>query len=109
VCGTRLPRRSTHTAELGGEPAPTSGCRGKDVTSVDFLPASATAANSGRFLADTPHRARLRADLDHEFRTSPIEEHLGFRALQQCFEGVSSSALRDRLAELVGAGMLGNR
>jgi DNA-binding HxlR family transcriptional regulator len=34
------------------------------------------------------------------------EEHLGFRALQQRCEGMSSSVLRDRLAELVGAGLL---
>jgi DNA-binding HxlR family transcriptional regulator len=34
------------------------------------------------------------------------EDHLGFRALQQRCEGMSSSVLRDRLAELVGAGLL---
>lgn len=34
------------------------------------------------------------------------EEHLGFRALQERCEGMSSSVLRDRLAELVGAGLL---
>ena len=34
------------------------------------------------------------------------EEHLGFRALQARCEGMSSSVLRDRLAELVGAGLL---
>lgn len=34
------------------------------------------------------------------------EDDLGFRALQQRCEGMSSSVLRDRLAELVGAGLL---
>ncbi len=34
------------------------------------------------------------------------EDHLGFRALQQRCEGMSSSVLRDRLAESVGAGLL---
>jgi DNA-binding HxlR family transcriptional regulator len=34
------------------------------------------------------------------------EDHLGFRALQEHCEGMSSSVLRDRLAELVGAGLL---
>jgi DNA-binding HxlR family transcriptional regulator len=34
------------------------------------------------------------------------EDHLGFRALQERCEGMSSSVLRDRLAELVGAGLL---
>ena len=34
------------------------------------------------------------------------EEYLGFRALQQRCDGMSSSVLRDRLAELVGAGLL---
>jgi DNA-binding HxlR family transcriptional regulator len=34
------------------------------------------------------------------------EEHLGFRALQERCEGMSSSVLRDRLAELTGAGIL---
>ena len=34
------------------------------------------------------------------------EDHLGFRALQQHCEGMSSSVLRDRLAELQGAGLL---
>ena len=34
------------------------------------------------------------------------EDHLGFRALQQRCEGMSSSVLRDRLAELHGAGLL---
>jgi DNA-binding HxlR family transcriptional regulator len=34
------------------------------------------------------------------------EEHLGFRALQERCEGMSSSVLRDRLVELVGAGLL---
>jgi DNA-binding HxlR family transcriptional regulator len=34
------------------------------------------------------------------------EDHLGFRALQQRCEGISSSVLRDRLAELHGAGLL---
>jgi DNA-binding HxlR family transcriptional regulator len=34
------------------------------------------------------------------------EDHLGFRALQTRCEGMSSSVLRDRLAELVGAGLL---
>ncbi len=34
------------------------------------------------------------------------EEHVGFRALQQRCEGMSSSVLRDRLAELHGAGLL---
>jgi len=34
------------------------------------------------------------------------EDHLGFRALQQRCEGMSSSVLRDRLAELQGAGLL---
>jgi DNA-binding HxlR family transcriptional regulator len=33
-------------------------------------------------------------------------EHLGFRALQERCEGMSSSVLRDRLAELVGAALL---
>lgn len=33
-------------------------------------------------------------------------ESLGFRALQQRCEGMSSSVLRDRLAELTGAGLL---
>ncbi len=33
-------------------------------------------------------------------------EHLGFRALQERCEGMSSSVLRDRLAELVGADLL---
>jgi DNA-binding HxlR family transcriptional regulator len=33
-------------------------------------------------------------------------EHLGFRALQERCEGMSSSVLRDRLAELAGAGLL---
>lgn len=32
--------------------------------------------------------------------------HVGFRALQVRCEGISSSVLRDRLAELVGAGLL---
>ena len=34
------------------------------------------------------------------------EEHLGFRALQERCGGMSSSVLRDRLAELTGAGIL---
>ena len=34
------------------------------------------------------------------------EDHLGFRVLQERCEGMSSSVLRDRLAELVGAGLL---
>ena len=34
------------------------------------------------------------------------EDHLGFRALQQRCEGMSSSVLRDRLTELVFAGLL---
>lgn len=34
------------------------------------------------------------------------DEHLGFRALQDRCEGMSSSVLRDRLTELVGAGLL---
>lgn len=34
------------------------------------------------------------------------EDRLGFRALQQRCEDMSSSVLRDRLAELVGAGLL---
>jgi len=34
------------------------------------------------------------------------EDHLGFRALQQRCGGMSSSVLRDRLAELHGAGLL---
>lgn len=34
------------------------------------------------------------------------EGHLGFRALQQRCGDMSSSVLRDRLAELVGAGLL---
>ena len=34
------------------------------------------------------------------------EGHLGFRALQEHCEGMSSSVLRDRLAELLGAGLL---
>ena len=34
------------------------------------------------------------------------EEHLGFRLLQERCEGMSSSVLRDRLGELVGAGLL---
>jgi DNA-binding HxlR family transcriptional regulator len=34
------------------------------------------------------------------------EDHLGFRALQARCESMSSSVLRDRLAELVGAGLL---
>jgi DNA-binding HxlR family transcriptional regulator len=34
------------------------------------------------------------------------EEHLGFRALQERCEGMSSSVLRDRLAEMVGAALL---
>jgi len=34
------------------------------------------------------------------------EEHLGFRALQERCGGMSSSVLRDRLAELAGAGIL---
>ena len=34
------------------------------------------------------------------------EDHLGFRALQERCEAMSSSVLRDRLAELVGAGLL---
>lgn len=33
-------------------------------------------------------------------------EHLGFRALQQRCERMSSSVLRDRLAELTGAGLV---
>jgi DNA-binding HxlR family transcriptional regulator len=33
-------------------------------------------------------------------------EHLGFRALQARCEGMSSSVLRDRLAELSGAGLV---
>ncbi len=34
------------------------------------------------------------------------DEHLGFRVLQKRCEGMSSSVLRDRLAELLGAGLL---
>jgi len=34
------------------------------------------------------------------------EEHLGFRALQERCDDMSSSVLRDRLAELIGAGLL---
>ena len=34
------------------------------------------------------------------------EERLGFRALQERCEGMSSSVLRDRLAALVGAGLI---
>jgi DNA-binding HxlR family transcriptional regulator len=34
------------------------------------------------------------------------EDRLGFRELQQHCDGMSSSVLRDRLAELVGAGLL---
>src|SRR6476646_3672667 len=34
------------------------------------------------------------------------EEPLGFRALQERCEGMSSSVLRDRLGELTGAGVL---
>jgi DNA-binding HxlR family transcriptional regulator len=34
------------------------------------------------------------------------EERLGFRALQQRCEGMSSSVLRDRLRELTAAGIL---
>ena len=34
------------------------------------------------------------------------EEHLGFRALQERCEGMSSSVLRDRLSELGGAGIV---
>ncbi|MQA85155.1 MAG: transcriptional regulator [Streptosporangiales bacterium] len=34
------------------------------------------------------------------------EEHLGFRALQQRCGGMSSSVLRDRLAELAGAAIV---
>ena len=34
------------------------------------------------------------------------EDRLGFRALQERCEGMSSSVLRDRLAELVGASLL---
>jgi DNA-binding HxlR family transcriptional regulator len=34
------------------------------------------------------------------------EEHLGFRALQERCEGMSSSVLRDRLGELTGARIL---
>jgi len=34
------------------------------------------------------------------------EEHLGFRALQERCGGMSSSVLRDRLAELTDAGIL---
>ena len=34
------------------------------------------------------------------------DERLGFRALQQRCEGMSSSVLRDRLSELTGAGIL---
>ena len=34
------------------------------------------------------------------------DEHLGFRALQERCEDMSSSVLRDRLAELGGAGLL---
>jgi DNA-binding HxlR family transcriptional regulator len=34
------------------------------------------------------------------------EDHVGFRSLQQRCEGMSSSVLRDRLAELLGAGLL---
>lgn len=34
------------------------------------------------------------------------EEHLGFRALQERCEAMSSSVLRDRLTDLVGAGLL---
>ena len=33
-------------------------------------------------------------------------EHVGFRALQQRCEAMSSSVLRDRLTELVGAGLV---
>lgn len=33
-------------------------------------------------------------------------EHVGFRALQERCDGISSSVLRDRLNELVGAGLL---
>lgn len=36
------------------------------------------------------------------------DEHLGFRALQERCGGISSSVLRDRLAELVGARLLEN-
>jgi DNA-binding HxlR family transcriptional regulator len=35
------------------------------------------------------------------------EDHLGFRVLQQRCDGMSSSVLRDRLTELVGADLLG--
>lgn len=34
------------------------------------------------------------------------EEHLGFRALQERCGGMSSSVLRDRLVEFVGAGLV---
>jgi DNA-binding HxlR family transcriptional regulator len=34
------------------------------------------------------------------------DERLGFRALRERCDGMSSSVLRDRLAELVGAGLL---
>jgi DNA-binding HxlR family transcriptional regulator len=34
------------------------------------------------------------------------DDRLGFRALQHRCDGMSSSVLRDRLAELVGAGLL---
>jgi DNA-binding HxlR family transcriptional regulator len=34
------------------------------------------------------------------------EDSVGFRALQERCEGMSSSVLRDRLAELTGAGLL---
>jgi DNA-binding HxlR family transcriptional regulator len=34
------------------------------------------------------------------------DQHLGFRALQERCGGMSSSVLRDRLAELVGADLL---
>lgn len=34
------------------------------------------------------------------------EERVGFRALQERCEGMSSSVLRDRLAELAGAGIV---
>src|SRR5512142_404654 len=34
------------------------------------------------------------------------DEHLGFRALRERCEGMSSSVLRDRLAELTGAAIL---
>ena len=35
------------------------------------------------------------------------EEHVGFRALQQRCDAMSSSVLRDRLAELTGAALVG--